>query len=104
MFWIPSHNDAPPKVRSFHAGQLRLSTRGARTSDTNLAGTSKVLSTEANDWGKNVLTNSSEKQMRLLPWRREAELITPPVISARSRPVKEFTLPVFPPILKIMLV
>ena len=84
---------------SFHAGHARLNSGDASVSVTKLIGTSRVDNSGESELGRNVLSNSNTKHRRLLFSSREAALRTPPVTLWRSRPVKEFTVPVLPPML-----
>jgi hypothetical protein len=68
-------------------------------SSTSLSGTSMVARSPESEFGANVLTSSSTKQMRLLFSRREDALRMPPVMLCRSSPEKEFTVPMLPPML-----
>ena len=48
--------------------------------------------------GASACTSWKVKHSRLLPWAKVAPLKTPFVKSETSRPVKEFVVPVLPPI------
>lgn len=102
--WIASHNGCPPAARSFQAGHERLRIGVAKVLVTKLIGASSVFSRPEREFGRNVLRTSNEKQRRLLLSRRDAELRTPRVMFCMSKPLNEFTLPVLPPTLQVMLV
>jgi hypothetical protein len=84
---------------SFHAGHARLKIGAARVSVTNSIGTVRVAINGDSEFGKNVLRSSNVKHKRLLFSRSDSALSTPPVTLSRSRPEKELTVPVLPPML-----
>lgn len=65
-----------------------------------LSGTSRVDSSGDSELGAKVLSSSKTKHSRLLFSRRLVALSTPPVMLCRSRPEKELTVPVLPPMLE----
>lgn len=93
------HSDSPPLVKSCQAGHARLAIGVAKVSVTRLIGTAKVASKGERELGRKVLSNSKAKHKKLFPSSSEAELERLPVMSPISRPEKEFTVPVLPPML-----
>jgi hypothetical protein len=84
---------------SFHAGHARLKIGAARISVTNSIGTVSVAINGESELGKNDLSSSNVKHKRLLFSRSDSALSTPPVMLSSSRPEKELTVPVLPPML-----
>lgn len=67
---------------------------------TMLTGASIVFMSGESEFGKNVLSTSKTKHKRLFFSRRVAVFSKPPVTLEMSRPVKELTVPVLPPMLE----
>lgn len=100
VFCMTFHSGSPPLTRSFQAGHERLRSGAAKTSDTIVTGAVSVARSGESELGRKVLSTSRTKQMRLLSSKSESALSSPPVMLCRSKPEKELTVPVLPPMLR----
>lgn len=93
------NRSVPLTLKSLYAGQSREVKTVPRASVSAERIGPRVAYSEDNRLGDASLRNWKAKHRALLPSSKSAALKTPPVMSAKSRPVKVFTPFVLPPML-----